>query len=96
MPDAVAVAALKDQPGNGELADMVRGVDIADTEPLGHLGNRKLGTALQYVQYLQPAVAGRPFYNPLDLPKIRLRHGRHYTPCWCFAKFQNRFSFWMN
>jgi hypothetical protein len=41
-------------------------------------------------------VAGRPFYNPLDLPKIRLRHGRHYTPCWCFAKFQNRFSPWMN
>jgi hypothetical protein len=26
-------------------------------------------------------VAGRPFYYPLDLPKILLRHGRHYTLC---------------
>jgi hypothetical protein len=41
-------------------------------------------------------VAGRPFYNPLNLSKIRLRHGRHYTPRQCFAKFQNRFSAWMN
>jgi len=57
--------ALHHESRNRKLPDVVRGVLIADLEPLRDLLDGEFGVALEEVEYLKPAMIRKSFYDAL-------------------------------